>query len=118
MSGPCNWSRGQVWIVDFDPTIGHEQAKVRPALVLSVERLRVSGGAMVTVVPITSGGRSDLPARVPMAPGEGGLPIPGYVIAEQVRTVSTQRLRRFMGRASGRTVDRVARVVKELLGIE
>jgi len=39
-------SRGEVWDLNFDPTIGHEQAGARPALIISVdlfnERTRVS----------------------------------------------------------------------------
>ncbi len=109
--------RGEIWMVDFDPAVGHEQRKVRPALVLSADWQRVTHAEMVTVVPITSHGRTDIPTRVPIAPPEGGLVLPGHVMGEQVRTISTQRLRRLMGIASGATVERVAGVVRGMLGL-
>ena len=110
--------RGQVWMVHFDVAVGHEQAKTRPALVISPDPHRVSRTEMVTVVPITSRGRLDLWSRVPIAPPEGGLVLPGHVVAEQLRTVSTQRLLRLMGDASELTVGKVLGVVRGLLSLK
>ena len=109
--------RGQIWIVNLDLTIGHEQANQRPALVLSADSRRMREAQMVTIVPITSNLRAVVPAHVPIEPGEGGLRLAGHILADQVRTVSTKRLLRCTGQASGRTVAQVAAVVKEMLGL-
>ena len=109
--------RGEIWMVSLDPAVGHEQARTRPALVLSVDAGEVRRGHMVTIVPITSRERDGLRTRIPIAPPEGGLVIPGQIIGEQVRTISTRRLLRLMGVASGKTVDRVCGVVRDLLGL-
>ena len=44
-------SRGEVWIVDFDPAVGAEIQKVRPALVISVDS--VGRLPLRMVVPLT-----------------------------------------------------------------
>ncbi len=80
---------GSVWFCDFDPVRGREQGKDRPALVVSsVFHLHLTGGALVSVLPLTSVERPGWLHRVPVA--DGG----GWVITEQVRTIAVQRLRR------------------------
>ncbi|MHB8320208.1 MAG: type II toxin-antitoxin system PemK/MazF family toxin [Acidimicrobiales bacterium] len=80
---------GEVWFVDFEPVRGHEQGKDRPALVVSSAfHLAVTLGQLVTVLPLTSVERAGWVHRVPIANGDG------WVITEQVRTVSAQRFRR------------------------
>lgn len=80
---------GSVWFCDFEPVRGRKQGKDRPALVVSSAfHLQISGGALASVLPLTSVERSGWLHRVPIAQGSG------WVITEQVRTVSVQRLRR------------------------
>lgn len=80
---------GSVWFCDFDPVRGREQGKDRPALVVSSSlHLRLTGGALVTVLPLTSVERPGWLHRVAVAIGGG------WVITEQVRTIAVQRFRR------------------------
>ncbi len=80
---------GQVWFVDFDPVRGREQGKDRPALVISSRfHLDLTAGRLVTVLPLTTVERPGWLHRVPLAAG-------GWVITEQVRTVSSDRFRRY-----------------------
>jgi mRNA interferase MazF len=46
-------ARGEVWMVDFDPTKGHEQGGRRPALVVSVDVFNSGPAELVIVLPIT-----------------------------------------------------------------
>ena len=79
---------GEVWFVDFEPVRGHEQGKDRPALVVSSAfHLAVTMGQLVTVLPLTTVERAGWAHRVHIANGGG------FVITEQVRTVSAQRFR-------------------------
>jgi mRNA interferase MazF len=107
--------RAEVWLVGLDPTQGHEQASLRPALVLSVDLFNASPAMLVTVLPITSKARP-LRTRVEVLPPEGGLAVPSYVIAEQTRTISTRRLVKALGAVSPATMAKVADVVRILLG--
>lgn len=78
-----------MWFCDFDPVRGREQGRDRPALVVSSAfHLRLTGGALVSVLPLTSVERPGWLHRVPVA-GAGG-----WVITEQVRTIAVQRFRR------------------------
>lgn len=80
---------GSVWFCDFDSVRGREQGKDRPALVVSSRfHLRLTGGALVSVLPLTTVERPGWLHRVPVA--DGG----EWVITEQVRTIAVQRFRR------------------------
>src|SRR5204862_2444879 len=46
--------RGEVWMLNFDPTRGHEQAGTRPALIISVDVFNAGPADLVIVLPITS----------------------------------------------------------------
>lgn len=108
--------RREVWFVGFDPTCGHEQAGVRPALILSVDQFNSSAAKLVTVLPITSKHRA-LRTRVAINPPEAGLTMVSYVMCEQVRTISTQRLTKSIGIVSTETINAVETIVRMLLGL-
>lgn len=79
--------RGDIIVVDFDPTKGHEQAGARPALVLSPEKFnRMTGLALV--VPITSTIRN-FPFEAPLA----GTRTAGVALCHQARTIDTRARR-------------------------
>jgi mRNA interferase MazF len=80
-----------VWWADLDPTQGHEQAGLRPVVVVSSGlHLALTRSAMVTVVPLTSRERPGLLHRVPIRSGKRE----GWAITEQLRTISAGRLTR------------------------
>lgn len=78
--------RGQIWNGDLGNPVGHEQARVRPLLVVSGDRF--SATELVTVLPITTAQRP-YPTRVEL---DGPLEEVCYIQVEQIRTVSTRRL--------------------------
>lgn len=81
---------GQIWFVDFDPVRGREQGKDRPALVVSSDfHLRLTMGNLISVLPLTSVERRGWIHRVRIESGNG------WVITEQIRTVSAVRFRRY-----------------------
>jgi mRNA interferase MazF len=81
---------GHVWFIDFDPVRGREQGKDRPALVVSSRfHLDLTMGHLVSVLPLTNVERCGWIHRVHVASGGG------WVITEQIRTVSADRFRRY-----------------------
>jgi mRNA interferase MazF len=81
---------GQVWFVDSDPVRGREQGKDRPALVVSSRfHLDLTMRQLICVLPLTSAERAGWLHRVHVASGGG------WVITEQIRTVSAERFRRY-----------------------
>src|SRR5580700_10753385 len=59
-------SRGDVWSINLDPTLGREQAGTRPALVVSVDKFNHGPADLILVLPITSKDKKQ-PIRVQTA---------------------------------------------------
>lgn len=95
--------RGEVWWVDFEPALGSEVKKVRPAVIVSND---ASNAAMhrVQVVPITSNVSRLYVFEAPVAVKGAA----GKAMADQVMTADKQRLKKRIGRVSA----------SEMLGIE
>jgi mRNA interferase MazF len=83
--------QGEIWEVDLDPVRGHEQAGSRPALVISVDRFNQGPAGLVIAAPLTSVDRRQ-PLHVALDPPEGGVRGRSFVKAEDVRSISTERL--------------------------
>jgi mRNA interferase MazF len=109
--------RGEIWLVQFNPVVGHEQAGQRPALILSADAFNASPADLVTVVPLTTKPRK-LPSRVRIAAPEGGLRAESWAICEQVRTVSKRRLTSRWGSVAPATMRAVSTVVRMLLDLD
>ena len=99
-------AQDEVWIVDFDPSVGHEQGGIRPALIVSDSGFNSSQAGLVVVVPIT-GTAGRVPAHICVDPPEGGLVKASYILTDQVRTISKLRLGRYLGVISPITRARV-----------
>ena len=109
--------RGEVWVVDLDPTRGHEQAKTRPCIVVSDDRFNRSPSGLVVVIPLTSVGRS-IPWHVREGPGDGGVHEESEAMTDQVRAVSRDRLVRDpWGRVSSGVMAAIEERLRLLLGL-
>ncbi|HUS05200.1 MAG TPA: type II toxin-antitoxin system PemK/MazF family toxin [Bryobacteraceae bacterium] len=108
--------RGEVWDLNLDPTAGHEQAGLRPALMVSVDLFNAGPAALVVVIPITRTARG-VRWHVPVDPPEGGLVAKSFVQCENVRSVSKSRLKRLRGRVSAITLQEVEDRLRILLGL-
>ena len=109
-------SRGEVWMVDLDPTRGHEQSGRRPGLVVSVDLFNHGPADLVVLVPITSKAKG-IPFHVEVNPPEGGLKQKSFIKCEDVRSVSRQRLTRKIGAVSRQTLDAVEDRLRILLSL-
>ena len=73
--------------------MGHEQGGIRPALILSANRFNEGPRGMVIVVPLTTTHRPELDSfRVEVKPPDGGTTETSYVIPDQIRAISVNRL--------------------------
>jgi len=106
LSETRNPAAGEVWDVNFDPQVGHEQGGIRPALVVSGDRFNRIPHSFRIVAPITGTDR-DLPHQVKLEPPEGGLTKPSVIMCEQIKSQSLLRFRRKRGDASPETVEQV-----------
>lgn len=110
----ANPSRGEIWRVDFEPVRGHEQGRVRPALIVSSDIYNHGPAGLVTVIPMTTKGRP-IRSFLRVDPPEGGLQKTSFLICEQVRTISRERLGRRFGALARATMAEVELRLKFLL---
>ena len=106
--------RGEIWLLDFDPTRGHEQAGTRPALVLSADRFNSGPANLVIVCPLSSKNRS-IRSHVEVEPPDGGLAATSYVMTEHIRSVSRDRLVRRLGALSTERVEAIEERLRILI---
>jgi mRNA interferase MazF len=109
--------RGEVWLVNFDPALGSEIQKTRPALVIQNDiGNRVSD---VTIVgAITSTVKRNYPFQVHLHKGEGGVSTDSFVTLNQIRSIDRQRLARRLGAVSEATMKAVDQAIVISLGID
>ena len=105
-------NRGEVWWVNFDPSLGGEIRKVRPAVIVSTDAAnRILN--RVQVVPITSNVSRLYPCEAyVMLKGEQR-----KAMADQIATVSKQRLKSLMGRLSREDMVAVEKAIQVQLGL-
>jgi mRNA interferase MazF len=104
--------RGEVWWVDFDPPLGDEIRKTRPAVVVSndTSNRNLKRGQ---VVPITSNVARVYPCEAPVdLNGE-----PRKAMADQIATVSKQRLKSRLAALTLDDMHAVERAICVQLGL-
>lgn len=109
-------SRGEIWSVNLGPTRGHEQAGIRPALVVSVDTFNHGSAELVVIVPLTTRA-TGIPLHVPVNPPEGGVTERSFIKCEDVRSVSRQRLTDRWGSVSSGTMNGVEERLRVLLDL-
>lgn len=94
--------RGEIRRVNLDPALASEADKLRPAVIVSNDQANATaerlGRGVVTVVPVTSSISRVYPFQVLLAAAETGLSRDSKAQAEQVRSVSVERIGHLVGR--------------------
>ncbi len=111
-----NFNRGEVWLVNLDPTQGREQAGTRPALIISENLFNQGYAELVIIVPITSQNKG-IRSHVKIAKNEGGLTLESFAKCEDIRSVSKQRLIKKLGSVAKETVESVEEKIRFLIGL-
>ena len=101
-------SRGEVYLVELDPTRGSEIRKTRPCVIVSPDELNHHLRTAI-VAPLTTGG---FPYPFRVACRFGGKA--GHVVLDQVRTVDRERLRKRLGTLTPATLSAVLTVLGEM----
>ncbi|MEC4813379.1 MAG: type II toxin-antitoxin system PemK/MazF family toxin [Scytonema sp. PMC 1069.18] len=109
--------RGEVYLVSFDPTVGAEIQKTRPALVLQND-VSNEYSPITIVAAITSQFDETLyPTEVLIQPPEGGITVNSVVLLNQIRSIDKQRLIRKLGQLTEATIEQVNQAIKISLGL-
>lgn len=103
---------GDIVFLDFDPQVGREQAKRRPALVLTDIRYNRASGLAV-VCPLTSK-RKSYPFALPVAVGR----VEGAVLVDQLKSIDWGgRHAEFHSKADTALLRKVRQYIATLLSI-
>ncbi len=108
--------RGEVWLVNLDPTLGREQAGTRPALIISENIFNQGYAELIIVIPITSQNKG-IRSHIKIVQGEGGLNMESFAKCEDVRSISKHRLIKKLGSVSEQTIESIEEKLRFLLGI-
>jgi|SRR5439155_22418772 len=109
--------RGDIYLVNFDPTIGAEIQKTRPALILQNDI--ANQHSPITIVAAVTGQFEDplYPTEVLVTPPEGGLRTESVVLLNQIRSVDKRRLVKRLGTLKAGTMDQVNRALEISFGL-
>lgn len=105
--------RGDVWWVNFDPSVGGEVKKKRPAVILSNDAANRHLNR-VQVVPLTSQTGRVYPSEALVTVGNRQ----SKAMADQLTTASKQRLLNQMGQLSKADLQAVEAAVRVQLGLK
>ena len=94
--------RGEITLTDLEPTRSNEANKRRPAVIVSNDRANATaerlGRGVVTIVPVTSNIARIFPFQTLIPANATGLRVDSKAQAEQIRSVSVERIGPVIGR--------------------
>jgi mRNA interferase MazF len=97
-------TRGAVYLVSFDPTVGSEIKKTRPAVIVQNDIANRYSPVTIVAAITSATERHPHPTDVFVPKGEGGLEADSLVLLNQIRTIDRQRLRKRLGVLSPQTL--------------
>lgn len=108
-------TRGSVYLVNFDPTIGAEVKKTRPAVIISND-VANQYSPIVIVAAITGRAYAKFD-EVLVTPPDGGLTKPSVIQPNQIRSIDKRRLVKMLGTLSAETVEQLDTALKLTLAL-
>jgi mRNA interferase MazF len=105
--------RGEIRRADLNPVRGHEQAGQRPVLVLSHDVFNERSGTVIAVALTSQEPRAGYPLTLELT---AKLPKRSWVKIRQIRTLSTERIGKRLGRVSEEELAKVLDGLLEIVG--
>ncbi len=110
--------RGEIYLCSFDPTVGHEIRKTRPAVVIQNDIGNCYSPLTIVAAITSTTSPAQYPVEVVIPPTpENGLKVTSAIRLDQIRTVDRRRLVRRIGTVDGPMLDRVDEALKISLGL-
>ena len=105
--------RGDVVWADLNPVVGHEQAGLRPVVVVSADVFNERSGTVIAMALTSQPQRAGFPLTLELKSLK--LKRRPWVKISQVRTLSTRRLGRKLGRVSPEELERLVEGLNEII---
>ena len=106
--------RGDIVWADLNPVKGHEQAGLRPALILSPQVFNERSGTVIAMALTSQPQRAGFPLTMEIT--SVSLPKPTWVKISQIRTLSIERLGKRMGHVSDAEMSQIVEGLNEIIG--
>ena len=106
--------RGDIRWAELNPPRGHEQAGLRPVLVLSQDVFNERSGTVIAVALTSQPQRAGFPLTLELVHAK--LPKRSWVKISQIRTLATERIGKRIGRATPEELAQVLEGLNEILG--
>ena len=110
--------RGEIYLVEFDPTRGHEIQKNRPAVILQNDLGNRYSSITIVAAMSTAFSSTPYPVEVVVHPAKGnGLSASSAVLLNQIRSIDRQRLIRRLGMMDAVAMRQIDGALKISLGL-
>jgi mRNA interferase MazF len=109
--------RGEIYLVTFDPTVGYEIKKTRPALVIQNDISNRYSPITIVAALSSQFGDPPHPREVVVTPEKSGLARTSAVILNQIRSVDRGRLIKRLGAVDAATMRKVDEALRISLGL-
>ena len=105
--------RGEIWWADLNPVRGHEQAGVRPVLVISHDIFNQRSGTVIALAITSHVPTAGFPLTLEIT--TAALPKRSWVKISQIRTLSLERLSNRLGAITPEELDEVIEGLNEIV---
>jgi mRNA interferase MazF len=106
--------RGDVLWADLNPARGHEQAGLRPVVIISEDVFNARSGTVIAMAITSQPQRAGFPLTLELTSVK--LPKRSWVKISQIRTLSVQRLGKKIGQVSSEELDQLIEGLNEIVG--
>ncbi len=110
--------RGDVFLVNLDPTVGSEQGKTRPCLVIQNDDGNKFSPTTIIAPTTTKIFEKEYPTNVEVVAEESGLNFDSTVLLNQIRAIDKSRLMRRLCHLSPAIMRKVDLAIKASLGLD
>jgi len=107
--------RGEIRWADLDPTRGHEQAGMRPVLILSQDVFNERSGTVIAMALTSQRQRAGFPLTLELA--SSSLPKQSWVKISQIRTLSVERIGKRLAKVSAEELAVIVEGLNEIIGV-
>lgn len=112
-----NIKRGDIWLVNLDPTLGHEIKKSRPAIIIQND-IGNTYSPITIIAPITSQDIDKVyPIEVLLEKRSSGLDKNSKVLLNQIRAVDKRKLIKKLGKVDYEILIKIDEALKISLGL-
>ncbi len=98
-----------IFLINLDPTIGHEIKKIRPCVVISPDEMNDNISTII-IAPMTARSHS-YPTRVSIEFEDKK----GWIVLDQIRSVDKRKFVKKLGKLNKETVFRIKKIIQEML---